>query len=90
MRLTLSQVIPDLLFADLPPELLFRTKMSSPDHYLVSLEDRFFGGVAPPPTESTGMFVQSYYSADHADIFLRKPAGALKAVSHHSHTKTSL
>lgn len=80
-RLTLSQVIPDLLFADLPPEMLFRTKISSPARYLMSLEDRFFGGMAPPPPEATGMFVQSYYSVEHADVFVRKPAGALKAVS---------
>lgn len=80
-RLTLSQVIPDLLFADLSPKMLFRTKVSSPDRYLMSLEDHFFGGMAPPPPEATGMFVQSYYSFDHDDIFVRKPAGALKAVS---------
>ena len=81
-RLILSHLIPDLLFADLPPEMLFRTKVSSPNHFLVSLEERLFGGVAPPPSESTGMFVQPYYSFDDADVFIRKPAGALKAVSY--------
>ena len=79
-RLTLSQVIPDLLFADLPPELLFRSKVSPPDCYLMSLEEGFFGGVAPPPPEDSGMFIQSYFSPEHADVFVRKP-GALKAVS---------
>lgn len=80
-RLTLSHVIPDLLFADLPPEMLFRTKVSSPNHFLMSLEEHFYGGVAPPPSEATGMFVQAYYSFDDADICIKKPAGALKAVS---------
>ncbi len=79
-RLVISHIIPDLLFADLPPELLFRSKVSSPDYYLMSLEDCFFGGVAPPPPEATGMFIQSYYSFNHDDVFVRKPAGALKAV----------
>jgi len=83
-RLTLSQVIPDLLFADLPPEMLFRSKVSSPDHYLMSLEDRLFGGVAPPPPEATGMSIQSYYSSNEADVLVSKPAGALKAVCNHA------
>ncbi len=79
-RLVLSQVIPDLLFADLPPELLIRNKGSSSDHFLLSLEEQFFGGVAPPSPEATGMFVQPYYSADDADELVRRPVGALKAV----------
>lgn len=79
-RLILSEVIPDLLFADLPPELLFRTKVSAPDRYLMSLEGSFFGGVAPPSPEDTGMSVQSYYSQEDADVFVRKSPGALKAV----------
>lgn len=89
-RITLSHIIPDLLFADLPPEMLIRTKISPPEHYLMSLEDRFFGGVAPPPPEATGMFVQPYYSFTHADVFLRKPAGALKAVCTPTTTLSSL
>ena len=80
-RITLAHIIPDLLFADLPPEMLFRSKVSSPDHFLVSLEERFFGGVAPPPPESSGMSIQPYYSFVDADEFIKKPAGALKAVS---------
>lgn len=79
-RLTLSKVIPDLLFADLPVEMLFRTTVSSPDHYLASLEDHFSGGVALPPPEATGMFVEPYYSFQHADVLVSKPAGALKAL----------
>lgn len=82
VRLTLSHIVPDLLFADLPPELLFRSKVSSPDRFLVSMENHLFSGVSPPPTESTGMCVDSYYSFDDDDVFVRKPAGVLKAVSY--------
>lgn len=79
-RLTLSRLIPDKLFADLSPGLLFRTKESHPDRYLLSLEERMYGGVALPPPDASGMFVRSYYSFDHdEDVLVRKPAGALKA-----------
>ena len=79
-RIVMAELIPDHLFSDLSPSLLFRTKGSYPHHFMVSLEDRVYGGEAPPPPEESGLFVQSYYSFDHDDdILVRKPAGALKA-----------
>jgi len=79
-RLVMSELVPDQLFSDLSSDLLFRSKESHPNHCLVTLENRIYGGVATPTPEVSGLFVRSYYSFDHdGDILVRKPAGALKA-----------
>ncbi len=78
-RLILRDAIPDLLFADLPPELLLRTTVSSPEQYLLSLEDYFKGGGSPTDNE-TGLHLRSYYTSRDADICVSKPAGASKTV----------
>ena len=78
-RLVLRNALPDLLFADLSPELLLRTTISSPDQYLLSL-DGFFSGGGSPTDEETGHHVRSYYTPEEADVCVRKPAGALKTV----------
>lgn len=78
-RLILRNVIPDLLFADLPPELLLRTTVSSPDQYLLSLEDYYKGGGSPTDKE-TGLHLRSYYTPQDADIYVEKPTGAAKTV----------
>lgn len=79
-RLVLRHALPDLLFADLSPELLLRTTVSSPDQYLLSLDDLFHGG-GSPTDEETGLHVRSYYTTEEADVCVSKPAGALKTVN---------
>ena len=79
-RLNLQKALPDLLFADLPPEQLLRTTVSSPEQYLFSLEDHFSGGESLSDKE-TGLHTRSYYTSEQADICIGKPAGALKTVS---------
>lgn len=74
-RLFLRQMIPDLLFVDLPPELIYRSSVG--DQSLFSLE----GGMVPPVREVSGLFVRSYYSSEIEDTCVRKPAGAQKTVS---------
>ena len=76
-KLVLRDLIPDLLFADLPPELIYRSKSSTEDQVLFSLD-------GDPPMldrEGSGLFVRTYYTAENEDICVRKPAGALKTVS---------
>lgn len=79
-KLMLRDVIPDLLFADLPPESIFRNTVSSSEHYLVSLEEDF-AGEGTPSGDVSGLFVRMCYTSENADICARKPAGALKTVS---------
>lgn len=76
----LRDVIPDLLFADLPPESIFRNTVSSNEHYLMSLEEDF-AGEGTPSGDVSGLFVRMYYNSEDADVCARKPAGALKTVS---------
>ena len=75
----IRQVIPELLFNDFAPELLFRSTLSSPNMFLTSLEDHMNEGI--PPQEATGQFLRLYYTQQEEDCCLRKPAGAVKAVS---------
>ena len=75
-KLYLREMIPDLLFVDLPPELIYRSKSSLGDQLVFSLEDSMV-----PTGEVSGLFVRSYYSSEHEDICVRKPAGAQKTVS---------
>ena len=79
LRIKLQEVIPELLFNDFTQELLFRTTLSSPDTFLMSLEEHMSGGI--PPAESTGRFLRLYYTQQEEDCCLMKPAGASKAVS---------
>ena len=79
-KLMLRDVIPDLLFADLPPESIFRNTVSSNEHYLMSLEEDF-AGEGTPSGDVSGLFVRMYYNSEDADVCARKPAGALKTVS---------
>lgn len=79
-RIKLQQVIPELLFNDFAPELLFRTTLSAPDMFLLSLEEHMNGGIPPP--EDTGRYLRLYYTQENEDHTLMKTAGAEKAVSH--------
>ena len=79
-RVKLQQVIPDLLFNDFAPELLFRTTLSAPDMFLMSLEEHMNGGIPPP--EDTGRYLRLYYTQENEDHSIIKTAGAEKAVSH--------
>ena len=79
-RLSLRDVIPDLLFADLPPESIFRNTVGTNDHFLMSLEADF-AGEGPPSRDVSGLFVRPYYTSEVTDICARKPAGAMKTVS---------
>ena len=76
-RVKLRQIIPELLFNDFAPELLFRTTLSSPDMFLMSLEEHMSAGI--PPSEATGRFLRYYYTQQEEDCCLTK-AGAEKAV----------
>ena len=78
-RVKLQQVIPDLLFNDFAPELLFRTTLSAPDMFLMSLEEHMNGGIPPP--EDTGRYLRLYYTQENEDHSIVKTAGAEKAVS---------
>ena len=79
-RVKLQQVIPELLFNDFAPELLFRTTLSTPDMFLMSLEEHMNGGIPPP--EDTGRYLRLYYTQENEDHNIIKTAGAEKAVSH--------
>lgn len=79
-RLSLREVIPDLLFADLPPESILRNTVGTNDHYLMSLEADF-AGEGLPSGDVSGLFVRPYYTSEDTDICARKPAGAVKTVS---------
>ncbi len=79
-KLLLPRVIPDLLFADLPSELIFWSKVGGrgEEELLSSLG----GAHLPPPSkELSGLFVRQYYTSKQEDFCVRQPAGALKAVS---------
>lgn len=79
-RVKLQTVIPELLFNDFAPELLFRTTFSAPDMFLLSLEEHMNGGIPPP--EDTGRYLRLYYTQENEDHNIMKIAGAEKAVSH--------
>ena len=87
-RVKLQDVIPELLFNDFAPELLFRTTLSLPDMFLMSLEEHMSGGIPPP--EATGRYLRLYYTQQEEDCIIMKPAGAEKAVSQQTHYLTHL
>lgn len=76
-KLLLPRVIPDLLFADLPPELIFWSKVGEREEEMVSNGQLML----PPSKELSGLFVHRYYTSKQEDMCVRQPAGALKAVS---------
>ena len=74
--LVLRDVIPDLLFVDLPPELIYRMGEDP-------AADEPYPSPPHPPLpsrESSGLFIKSYYSLEQDEECVRKPAGAIKAV----------
>ncbi len=71
-KLLLPRVIPDVLFADLPSELIFWSKVGEREQEELSL---------PPSKETSGLFIRRYYTSEQEDVCVRKPAGALRAVS---------
>ena len=79
-RLVLRKVLPDLLFADLPPELMYRTSLNPPDQDLFPHDDTEFDRTLSE--SGSGLFVRSYFTSEDADQCVRKPAGALKTVSY--------
>ena len=74
----MRQAIPDLLFGDLPSEMLFRTATSGQDQFMMSLERHF--NESHLPKEDTGLYIRHYYTLDDEDTCLSKPPGAPKAV----------
>lgn len=76
-KLALQKIIPDLLFVELPPQLLYRSG-EDPGH------DEACPSPPHPPLpdqESTGLSITSYYTLDLDEECVRQPAGANKAVS---------
>ena len=76
-KIFLPKMVPDLLYADLPQELIYRTSMA--EQFLTSLDESLIS-LPIPRKDVSGLFVRHYYTSEQDDICVRKPAGALKTV----------